>query len=419
MPRSKFRLGTTLYLAISLLTGIALAAVDIAPSTPLVVPDTSNNRVLVYFTVIGNNQPAAVVLGQPDFTTTAPGTSSTTMSQPTEYALDASGNLYVSDSGNCRVLEFAAPLTIGEAASLVIGEPDFDTACAGVTNASTLSRTGGVTLDKNGNLWVADSGNNRILKFLKPLKNGEAAKVVVGQADFVSGSCASPPSSSTLCTPVGITFDSSAVLYVADSANHRVLGYRKPVKGGSADVEYGQPAATAFTSNSPNNGGISASTLFGPTGIGFVSTNLWVADTQNSRVLMFKRTFHVNGEAASTVLGQPDFVSSTPNQGGSTPTAATLDFPQGIVTNIGGSLWVGDTSNNRTLQFTLPVSNDANAALVLGQPDFVSNQVNQGGSASEQTQNGPFNAGPSLIALAVLAMMAGAWHLRRRLQRAS
>jgi len=417
MPRSKFHLGAHLCLAASLLTGVALANDNVA-STPLVVPDEGNNRVLIYFSPIGNNQPASIVLGQPDFTSSAPGTSSTAMSQPIEYVFDASGDLYVSDSGNCRVLLFPAPLTIGEAASLVIGQPDFNTSCGGAASASTLGRTGGVTLDKNGNLWVSDSGNNRVLKFLKPLKNGEAAKVVVGQPDFVSNACAAPPSAATLCTPVGITFDSSAVLYVADSGNHRVLGYRKPVKGGSADVEYGQPAATAFTSNSPDNGGVSASSLFGPTGIGFISTNLWVADTQNSRVLMFKRTFHVNGEAASTVLGQPDFVSSNPNQGGSSPTAATLDLPQGIVTNIDGSLWVGDTSNNRTLQFSLPVSNDANSTLVLGQPDFVSNQVNQGGSPTEQTQNAPFNAGPSLIALAVLAMMAGGWHLRRRLQRA-
>jgi sugar lactone lactonase YvrE len=413
MPRSNFRIGALVCLAASLLTGVALA------QTPLVVPDQGNNRVLIYFTpIIGNDQPANIVLGQTDFASSAAGTSSTTMNGPTAFAFDANGNLFVSDSGNCRVLMFATPFTTGEAASLVIGEPDLNTACNSTIDAKTTSKTGGVTIQK-GNLWVADSGNSRVLKFLAPLKNGESAKVVVGEPDFVSnGGCVALTTAASLCNPIGITFDSGNVLWVADTGNSRVLGYRNPVKGGSATVEYGHPAATAFTSSAANDGGISASSLDSPIGIGFDPNNrLWVADTDNSRVLIFARNFHVNGLAASIVLGQPDSVSSIPNQGGSTG-AATLYLPQGIVP-FGDNVWVGDSSNNRTLQFTLPVSNDASASLVLGQPDLVSGSANQGGSPSNQTQNEPFDAGPSLIALAVLAMMAGGWQLRRRLQRAS
>jgi sugar lactone lactonase YvrE len=416
MARTKFYVGAAVCIA-ALLSGVALAGV--VATSPVVVPDAANNRVLIYNSPTANGDAADVVIGQSDFTTSATGTSSSTMSGPTAYALDSSGNLYVSDSGNCRVLVFHPPFTDGEAASLVIGQPDANTGCSGTVSASTFGRTGGVAIDSRGNLWVVDSGNNRVLKFLAPLKTGEAAKLVVGQPDFVSSGCAAPPTAASLCAPSGITFDSIGVLWVADSSNHRVLAYRAPKKG-TANAEYGHPAATAFTSYTFNDGGISASSLFDPTGIGFDSSNrLWVADTMNNRVLIFNRTFHHNGLPASVVLGQTDFTSTKSNQDGS-PSAATLSSPQGIVTQFGANVWVGDTSNNRTLRYTSPYSNGMNASLVLGQPDFSQNQGNQGNaSPSDQTQNAPFTAGPSLIALAVLAMMAGGWRLRHSLRRAS
>jgi hypothetical protein len=78
---------------------------------------------------------------------------------------------------------------------------------------------------------------------------------------------------------------------------------------------------------------------------------------------------------------------------------------------------VGDTNNSRTLQFVAPFTNGMNASLVLGQEDFVSNQANHGSvDPDDQTQSYPFNAGPSLIALAVLGGLAGGrqWWLRFR-----
>ena len=49
------------------------------------------------------------------------------MSRPAAFALDAAGNLYVSDTGNCRVLQFLQPFIDGESTSVVIGKPDADT----------------------------------------------------------------------------------------------------------------------------------------------------------------------------------------------------------------------------------------------------------------------------------------------------
>ncbi len=152
MFKTSFRGGAVLCVAALFLSGFALAV-----GIPVVVPDTGNNRVLIYYSPSGNGAPADVVLGQSSFTTGASGTSSSAMSAPTAFTFDSSGNLYVSDSGNCRVLMFAPPFATGQDASLVIGQPDFTTGCGAAASASTVGTTGGIAFGPHGNFWVADS----------------------------------------------------------------------------------------------------------------------------------------------------------------------------------------------------------------------------------------------------------------------
>jgi len=416
MPQISFRLRVFICLA-ALLAGTVLATgASRFQTTSLAVPDANNNRVLIYNFPVTNGQAANVVLGQSNFDTAGAGNSATTMNAPSATAVDDLGNLYVSDSMNCRVLQFPPPLTTGEAARLVIGQADLNTSCGGAASASTLGRTGALAFDQAGNLWVVDNQNSRVLRFKAPFKTGEAANLVVGQPNFVSTGCASP-TANTLCYPVGIAFDNHNYLWVADSSNNRILEYKAP-QTNTASLELGQPAATAFTSNTENNGGISASSLSGPQQIGFdPQDQLWVADSGNNRVLQFDPNFH-NGGAAFLVLGQTDFTGDSSNQRLGAPNAGTLSYPSGIVIEGDQGLWVGDTVNNRTLEFASPASKGTPAAIVLGQPNFTSYQPNQGNvDPSDQTQNFPFyNAGASLIALGVLGglVLGRQWLLRLR-----
>lgn len=387
----------------------------------LFVPDRNNNRVLRYVRPFVNGQNAFSVLGQSSFNTAISGTSATALAGPTAYAVDLVSNVYVSDNGNCRVVQFRPPFATGEAASLVLGKPDLDTPCTGSASATNTGNTGGVATDLLGNVWVADSSNHRVLRFKKPLSNGTAADIVIGQADFTSSACnrgASNPAVNTLCSPVGLAFDALGNLWVADGANHRVLQFKPPFQNGmNASIELGHPAATAFTSAATNDGGLSASSFDGPSGIGFdlLGNRLWVADLLNSRALRFDGPFR-NGMAASVVLGQSSFTQNFPNQN-STPSASTLNDPQGIVMNLTGlgGVFVGDTLNNRTLLYSSPQSSGMNASVVLGQPDFTHNLQNQGNlDPNAASQSSPFAAGPSILALGVLAGLAGIRQLRRR-----
>ncbi len=147
-----------------------------------------------------------------------------------------------------------------------------------VVSDSTLKSPAGLALDKDGGLYVADSGNNRVLHFAK---GSVKADRVYGQSNFNS-STVMAPSPTTLKGPKAVAVDQSGGIYVADTGNNRVLHY--PVGSTTADAVYGQSGS--FTSGGWN-GTVDSSTLRGPSGVAVGSEGLFVADTGNNRVLHF------------------------------------------------------------------------------------------------------------------------------------
>jgi uncharacterized repeat protein (TIGR01451 family) len=164
------------------------------------------------------------------------GTSASSLCEPYGAALDAAGNLYVTDTSNSRVLEYNTPLTTDTVADRVFGQPNFTSAAGcnlGGISASSLCDTEAVAVDAAGNLYVADVGNNRVLEYNIPLTTDTVADRVFGQAgSFTSGSCnlsnmqfGGPPSAASLCYSRGVAVDAAGNLYVADGDNSRVLEY--------------------------------------------------------------------------------------------------------------------------------------------------------------------------------------------------
>lgn len=352
---------------------------SVAPTNQLIVADDANNRVLIYDLPLSAGQAAAVVLGQADLTSGTDGTTAATMSDPGTIAMDRAGNLYVAEDGNCRVTQFQPPFTTGMSASLVFGQPNLTTSnCAAATSASSLGnalgvdQVFGVTVDRSGNLWVADSGSNRVVEYQPPFSNGMAATVAIGQSNLTSGSPnqgGAAPTSSTLSDPAYPVFDRAGNLWIADFFNNRVLEFKPPFATGmSASVVLGQ---ADFIHGSANQGGAVANNTFhGGDGLAFDQEgNMWVPDGFNHRILEFVPPFTTNMQA-SLVLGQADFVHGSPNQGGTAPTSATLDFPHQVVFDSSGNLYVTDADNDRVLVFAPPFSNGMNASMVLGQADF-------------------------------------------------
>jgi len=218
-------------------------AVDAAGG--LYVADSQNARVL-YFPYDGATHRAATspsaVYGQASFTSQATNcpedeaypNCATSLSNPWGVAVDGRGGLYVADTGNSRALYFPPSGSGGPAqttATAVYGESGM----SGLTpdepdaSASTLWVPQGVAVDGTGGLYVADSGNNRVVYYPYDASSGYArttATVVYGQPSMMAWL---PPTTSTnaglLYDPSGVAADSSGGIYVADSNDNRVLHF--------------------------------------------------------------------------------------------------------------------------------------------------------------------------------------------------
>jgi len=300
------------------------------------VTDFSGNRVLEFLPPLQTGEAASLVLGQSNFDSVAPGTTATSLANPVGITFDSAGDLWVGDWGNDRVLEFVPPFHTGMAASLVLGQTTFTAALSACTQ-SGLNEPGELSFDSHGNLWVSDLENARVLEFQPPFSTGEPASLVIGEPSFTT--CTGGTTASTIARP-NSAFVSGHTLWVADEGNNRVLGYPAPYSTGeAATVVLGQSSFT--TSSSTGENALSGPNEAYPDGNG----NLWVADTYDNRVLEFLPPFS-DFEAPSVVVGQSSLGGTAPGL-----SATNLTQPAGVFVAPNGALWVTDTDNSRVLEY--------------------------------------------------------------------
>ncbi len=214
-------------------------------------------------------------------------------------AVDQQGNLYVPDTWNNRVLRFESGSLVsgaaGPAASYVWGQNDFNGISANqgysAPNNSTLSFGSicGAAVDSLGNLWVADSRNNRVLRFPNPNAPNpgvplQAADLVLGQANFNTVTSASDVSDMNhLYSPVAVRVDTSGDVFVSDlavngSTTGRVLIYKpQSIMAGIPQYSNGMAANAVISSGvaTPYSIDIDA------------QGNLWVTETLYNQVVMY------------------------------------------------------------------------------------------------------------------------------------
>ena len=309
---------------------------------------------------------------------------------PNAIAIDKSvmpNRVYVSDGASNRVLGWndANGLIDGHSPDLVIGQPDFasrgcndGTASGDVSGVGADSLCGpyGVGVDSHGNLYVADSLNNRVLEYHAPFAGcasfpcvGPTANLVIGQSSFTGADCARPPALSAkgLCVPDGIAIDSDDNLYVADASNCRVLEYNSPLADGStpnitANLVFGQGTTgrgIEFTTAACGDGlggdsNPSANSLAMPAGLSLDSAdNLYVADYGACRVLEYIQPLGDSGSpnvTADAVWGHAgDF--SVACSGANGAAATNLSLPADARVDVQGNLYVADSLNNRVLRY--------------------------------------------------------------------
>ncbi len=363
-------------------TGVTSTSVDCNNDTCLWIVDSSNSRVVRFPTLGGTSR---LVLGQADSTKNAAAMppNLATMNQPEGISV-AGTRMAVADTGNNRVLLWNdLPKTTGQAADVVIGQPDGMTSVANAPDeisGQRMNSVSAVTGDAN-HLIVADTSFHRVLIWNHiPLNRGTAPDVVLGQKDLVSSL---PNGGSSSATKTGLSSPScvhleDGHLVVADQGNHRVLIWNQiPTENNSpADLVIGQLDFATTRAVTP----VSASTLNRPGWAVLHGGRLFVADSMNNRVLLYNNPYQMSaGLSADLVLGQTTMSVNTANAGGLSE--STLKNPGGVVTD-GTNLVISDTGNNRVLIWnSVPNTSGAAANLVLGQPNF--------GSAAAPTPPGP------------------------------
>jgi sugar lactone lactonase YvrE len=395
--------------------GIAL---DTSVSPPILyVADTGNNRVLAWQNALNfkNGQAADLVIGQQDkyhtFAQGPSGTFQSGLSKPTGLAVDGNGNLYIVDTNNNRILRYPKPFANVPGAGqleqpdLYIGQPNLNNNRANFTGQvgdQGLNLLGslfpvGIALDQQGNLWVSDGGNRRVLRFAATdLASGGGplrANLVLGQVDFASTNQPVPTSSSltapnAFAVPISVAVDAAGNLYVTDSSADasvsRVLVFKPPfVNNQSAARIMGVPVTTSIESQDKSIMGWVSSPFFIPNG-----AKMGVLDTAKSRVLLFDPLDKWPDPAttvsplATAVFGQPDFHNVFPNAGPITyvpaPNAAALAQPFAAAF-AGGELYIADTGNSRVVvvPFSATTGTFGTAATrLLGQDNFTMSAPN-------------------------------------------
>ncbi len=358
------------------------------------ISDTGNNRVLVFDSVVSTDPAALFVIGSNDFTSNNAGgtVSENRMYSPVGVAFTGAGGslkIYIADRDFNRVLVFSQIVSDGQNAVNVLGQSSFYTSAASLSQTSLASPTG-IAIDAEANVYVADSGNNRIVIWNSPINtNGQTANSVLGQTWFFSNSAGT--SSTAMNRPQGVSIGSNGELYVADSNNNRVLVWNTAISisGQAANLVLGQ---TSFTTSSA---GVSPTKLSLPSAISTYGSYTLIADTQNNRIVVYNSTISSNGQSASFVLGHltdtdtVDFFGNTLNN----PQSKGFNRPSDMaIDTVHKKLFVSDTNNNRVLVFNLDASNaliDRNADFVIGQQSFSVTAVNQGGSVSSSSLNAP------------------------------
>ncbi len=224
------------------------------------------------------------------------GTEPGKLKDPSGVAIDSKGDVWVADTANNRIEEFSPEGTylgkFGELGS----EP------------GKLKEPKGLAFDSKGDLWVADTGNNRIEEY------NPAEGKYLGEL----GSTGSEKGQ--LKEPTAIAFDASGNLWIADTANNRVQKFS--VTEGKATSEFG-------------GAGSEPGKLKEPAGIAVFEGNVWVADTGNNRIQEFS--------SAGTLLKH--FASEGSGEG-------QLKAPGGFAIDANGNIWTTDELNGRVEAFT-------------------------------------------------------------------
>jgi sugar lactone lactonase YvrE len=241
---------------------------------------------------------------------------------PTGVTADASGNLYVTDFGNCVIRKITPSGLASTFAGSTIGLADGSAATA------QFHLPNGCAIDKQGNLYIAEEQSHRIRKITPAGDVSTFAGSKTGEPGSTDGVAAS----ALFYRPSGIAVDEQGNVYVADQFNHRI---RKITAAGVVSTLAGSTEGTA-------DGTGTAAQFNRPVGVVVDKDgNVYVGDLFNHRI----RKITASGVVTTMAGSGYGFADATGNE-------AKFAFPAGLALDSQGNLYVADTENNRIRKIT-------------------------------------------------------------------
>lgn len=249
------------------------------------------------------------------------------LSHPGGTAVDGAGNVYIADSGNNRIRRVSAAGTITTIAGT--GEQRFSGDGGPATHA-TLAYPWGVAVDRRGNLYIADSGNNRIRK----VDGHGVITTVAGTGEPGTAGDGGPALDAEVESPGRIAIATDGSLYIADNYNRLVR--RVDAAGVITTVAGGGTGAAPVG----DHGQATDAVLATPSAAAYdAAGNLFIADTDHHRVRKVDTSGVINTVAGTGTAGF--------SGDGGPASAAELAAPAAIVFDKRGNLLIGDAGNHR------------------------------------------------------------------------
>ena len=299
------------------------------------------------WTIAGDGGPCAS-----STTTCGDGTPATSaqLNAPQGVAVGGAGNVYIADTNDNKIRKLTPAGALSTIAGNGGGCADATTSCGDGTPATSaqLNFPTGVAVDGAGNVYIADANDNKIRK----LTPSGAISTIAGDGNTCASSttsCGDGPTatSAQLNFPKGVAVDGAGNVYIADTNDEKI---RELTPAGAISTIAGDGNTCASSTTSCGDGTSATSAqLSHPQGVAVDGAgNVYIADTIDKKI----RELTPAG-AISTIAGDGTTCTTTTSCGDGTPaTSAQLNFPAGLAVDGAGNVYIADANESKIRELT-------------------------------------------------------------------